>query len=80
MELRNMMLNQINLTEFKPPYRQALLFSMIEGLNEGGAFTFIDSRSSEEIESELGAAGLIGYCWTVQEATPDIVTVVVKKG
>lgn len=53
----------IDLKIFAPKYRQALLYAMIEGLNEGAAFSFSDDRNPGEIESELSSAGLNGYRW-----------------
>lgn len=53
----------IDLKIFAPKYRQALLYAMIEGLNEGSAFSFSDDRNPGEIESELSSAGLNGYRW-----------------
>lgn len=53
----------IDLKVFAPRYRQALLYAMIEGLNEGSAFSFSDDRDPNEIESELVSAGLNGYRW-----------------
>ncbi len=53
----------IDLKVFAPRYRQALLFAMIEGLNEGASFSFSDDRDPIEIELELASAGLVGYRW-----------------
>lgn len=53
----------IDLKIFAPKYRQAILYTMIEGLSKGHSFTFYDDRSSTEIENELAAAGLSGYHW-----------------
>lgn len=57
----------IDLKVFARKYRQALLYTMIEGLNEGAAFSFSDDRASNEIEAELVAAGLEGYRWARKE-------------
>ncbi len=53
----------IDLTTFVLKFRQALLYAMIEGLNEGAAFSFSDDRDPNEIELELESAGLDGYRW-----------------
>ncbi len=53
----------IDLKIFAQKYRQALLFAMIEGLNEGSAFSFSDDRDPGKIESELSSADLNGYRW-----------------
>lgn len=53
----------IDLKIFAPKYRQALLYAMIEGLNNGSAFSFSDDRDPNEIELELASAGLKGYRW-----------------
>ncbi len=53
----------IDLKVFAPKYRQALLYTMIEGLIKGSSFSFFDDRNPNEIESELAAAGLSGYRW-----------------
>ena len=53
----------IDLKVFAPRYRQALLYTMIEGLIEGSSFSFFDDRNPNEIENELIAAGLTGYRW-----------------
>lgn len=59
----------IDLTVFALKYRQALLFAMIEGLNEGSAFFFSDDRDPNKIELELAAAGLGGYRWEKASVT-----------
>ena len=53
----------IDLKLFAPKYRQALLYTMIEGLTEGSSFLFFDDRKPQDIEKELEAAGLNGYRW-----------------
>lgn len=53
----------IDLKLFAPKYRQALLYTMIEGLTEGSSFLFFDDRNPQDIENELEAAGLSGYRW-----------------
>ncbi len=60
----------IDLKIFAPKYRQALLYAMIEGLNEGSAFSFSDDRDSNEIELELASAGLSGYRWARADVAP----------
>ena len=64
-------MSTIDLKIFEPKYRQALLFTMIEGLRQGGAFFFIDDRSSTEIEKELASAKLDGYRWKKQNENID---------
>lgn len=58
----------IDFKVFAPKYRQALLYTMIEGLREGASFTFSDDRDPDEIERELAASGLVGYRWSRREA------------
>ena len=60
----------IDLKIFALRYRQALLYAMIEGLNEGSSFSFSDDRDPNEIESELASAGLDGYRWARTNAVP----------
>ena len=60
----------IDLKVFAQRYRQALLYAMIEGLNEGAAFSFSDDRDPNAIESELSSAGLRGYRWSRTETSP----------
>ncbi len=54
----------IDLKLFAQKYRQALLFTMIEGLIAGKEFCFLDDRNPNEVEDELRAAGLKDYKWT----------------
>ena len=53
----------IDLTLFEAKYRQAILFTMIEALIEGRAFSFSDDRDANEIENELVTSNLAGYRW-----------------
>lgn len=53
----------IDLRSFEMKYRQALLFTLIEGLAQGESFQFIDSRSPREVEEEMAEARLSNYAW-----------------
>lgn len=71
----------MDLTLIEPKYRQALLFTAIEGLVHGGEFEFIDNRSVQAIEDELNASGLVGYHWVKTSAgNQGRVTYMVRKG
>lgn len=52
---------------------------MIEGLNEGSAFSFSDDRDSSEIELELASAGLSGYRWAKASSRGEDVTYLIER-
>ena len=55
--------NLVDLSLFELKYRQALLFTMIEGLKEGCSFAFSDDRDPAQIENDLSISELKGYRW-----------------
>lgn len=72
----------VDLTIFEPKYRQALLFTMIEGLIEGESFSFFDNRTPEAIELELKNAELPTHTWErrATDRSSGVVYLVTKNG
>ena len=61
----------IDLNAFAPKYRQALLFTMVEGLLSGQSFYFLDNRDTKIIEEELSSSDLKGYRWSIKNSSDE---------
>lgn len=58
--------NVIDLRQFQSRFRQALVFSLFEGLRETGTLTFIDEFNPDEMMQKFKESNLLNSKWRVQ--------------